>query len=605
MFHAAEVAQTIQAKPIEQTVTVATHKPLTDLARQTPIISIDADLLPPEQMRRLLPGYQEVFSSDARDGIGVTRMQLTGTPGTRRSLQTPATVAQIGRVLRWLGILSGEAGALLCRPKDVQLDPAGFDVATFGKVRGLDSFNGVPLVAVVGNQLPSPRDAEQLAAAVFRRPVEMLHGEDGKAPWYHDGLVHPDAGVNAIFRSTAGEQRQAAARGRPADVGPDGRQLIVYIGDAVFMGDGVDKRARISDLDLGDYAEGMADGVIAESSVIMGALVKWDAARVAYLGTHAPLAIKALRGWKPEGGSAPVSPLRSIEGKRVHCVAPDAPPAAPADGWHAVEIQTTGARQRPSRVWVKAPTPNLAEHVIRVRLQAAGVHLKRCTALGYTLADAGADLLHRRPTDEERQAWEADSRLANEAPPMQAYPYKLAADHRDVVDFVPATVASATIDLDAIEEAKAMAQERADENAEMALLYAFGSSSDETVVGLLGLDWSSWSSLPPDVRSACEHFAKSYPDRYPSPPAPEPQDGAEVIPFPERRVKPRKAPTARVDGFDGWVVSMVGRDLTFDDGFSPRVVTLPANDAIQAHRLLEAKRGVAVTTWPVVSVAAA
>jgi putative DNA primase/helicase len=98
--------------------------------------------------------------------------------------------------------------------KEAELLPSHWHFAWFNNLVGRNAWKGVDYLFVVGRTAPNPREVEELASAVSRRPVERI--PNGK--WYPkvDGFYrHPDPTAEAIRRRICeGEIAQAIGRAR-------------------------------------------------------------------------------------------------------------------------------------------------------------------------------------------------------------------------------------------------------------------------------------------------------------------------------------------------------------------------------------------------------
>ncbi len=487
-------------------ISIANRLELSSIVQSAPILFLDAGLLPEPQMRAIFPGYIEIFDADTIDGPGVTRLHIAGAQASKRSLSgTSGTRGRIRSALRLLDVLTGSSSSVVSAPKvavrrDVDsIVPAGWNALTFGSVRGIDVHNGAELVAAIGTSTPAPRDVEQLAAVLLDRPVEHIAHDQWFDADVHvlealDGSTidlrtprHPDPGVDAVLRTVTSEQRQAAARGRPADIGPDQRQLIVTCGDGSFDGPLPDVVVGLQNLQLGRFEVGLDVGVLVESATVAGRLYGWTEEEVAAERRHPAEGLALIR---VGAELAPKPSNRTLEGQ-----------GANSPGWFAVQIQTPGRGRTTSRAWVFAPSPADAATVIRDRLAAVGVQLMKAEPIALpdgsplTLAAVGDALLRRQPTEGEVATWIADRAACYAMPAMEPYPVRTE-PQPVVVDHV-ARRHDAGLDFD-------MARELAHERLVQHALAAAGISIEDAaeLLVLKVEEPDVWQALPIEVREA-------------------------------------------------------------------------------------------------------
>jgi hypothetical protein len=129
---------------------------------------------------------------------------------------------------KWLVVTYKSVEELLTSEQQSLLHPM-MDFAHFNALRGLDQFGFHQGVIVIGRPLPPPESTENIAEALFGRPVERLDGFYPLVPTTvavrtKDGYVenrpfsvyrHPDPEVDLVLGQICGaELEQAVARGR-------------------------------------------------------------------------------------------------------------------------------------------------------------------------------------------------------------------------------------------------------------------------------------------------------------------------------------------------------------------------------------------------------
>lgn len=473
---------------------VSVRQDLSQIAASAPLLFLDAGLLPEPQMRALFAGYREIFDELVADGPGATRLHIGGETASKRSLSgDTSTRTRIKSALRFLDVLVGSEHSVVTSFKSAtkHLAPADFHELTFGSVRGVDVHNGADVVAVVGTTTPGPRDMEALASVLFQRPVDRVEswydtestsvaGIDGRACTLSTAR-HPDPGVEALLRATASEARQAAARGRPADVGPDGRQLIVTVGDGALGDMKPDAVVSLQSLQLGRFEAGLDLGILAENPAIMGRIAGWSEGEIVDAKGHG---CEALRLIKAAVGSLNGLPQDSYLRESVET-------APGRSDWFAVMVQRAGARQRTTRAWVKATTPEEAA----ARIRAALPDLVRADPVPGLTLRAVAEQLFRSQVD--TTDWEADQRATYELPAIE--PFAIRTEREKVEPDHTAGFQATGLDVALMEELRR--EERIGYE-----LWCVGLDSADVIplFALKHAEPDTWDAIPMQVRDAVE-----------------------------------------------------------------------------------------------------
>jgi len=244
----------------------------------------------PELLRYVFPNLRLAFKRTAGDGAGVKRIQLIDrdlTDGTLKSYKWPARIALLGQLAHRM---HGSAGVIVPKFLRERIHEEQFPELQwghFGNLRGVNEFEDVGALVVVGRPAPHYSEAEEKAAVLTGQHIETLP-EGSKwypkleksiysrsipgAGWPVRAAEHPDPIVEEVRASvTEDGVEQALGRGRNTRRTPD-RPLVEYEVTTTPTGRPVDGVFSIEELkaatcwigvflDMGLWIQGGAKGL--------------------------------------------------------------------------------------------------------------------------------------------------------------------------------------------------------------------------------------------------------------------------------------------------------------------------------------------------------
>ena len=201
----------------------------------------------PELLRYVFPNLQLAFHRTARDGAGVKRIQLIDgdlTDGTLKSDKWPGRIALLGQLAHRM---HGSAGVIVPKSLRERIHQEQFPHLLwghFGNLRGVNEFEDVGALVVVGRPAPHYSEAEEKAAVLTGQHIETLP-EGSKwypkldkpiyarsipgAGWPVRAAEHPDPIVEQVRVSVTDDGlEQALGRGRNTRRTSD-RPLVEYV----------------------------------------------------------------------------------------------------------------------------------------------------------------------------------------------------------------------------------------------------------------------------------------------------------------------------------------------------------------------------------------
>ena len=212
----------------------------------TPTMIFDATPRP-DLLRHVFPNLQIAFNRTACDGQGVKRIQLTDSDLTYSTLKGetwPARIALLGQLAHRM---HGSTGIILPKPLRERIDEEHFPHLLwehFGNLRGLNEFENVRALLVVGRQAAHYSEAEEQAAVLTGAHIEGLAEKTKwypkqKKPLYSRGIPgagwlvsaaeHPDPIVEQVRASVTDDGlEQALGRGRNVRRASD-HPLVEYV----------------------------------------------------------------------------------------------------------------------------------------------------------------------------------------------------------------------------------------------------------------------------------------------------------------------------------------------------------------------------------------